>query len=183
MPLIIFKIKHRFRSGYRKRLVLLSRYKCDTRETHRIFHSQIIIELYQKYRTIELDQRGTDLQRRKSRIEETSRWQRRGYRATLKLGILIRAAVRRVNASRFRISDMFCRSLAHSLDTVIVRISRFCLCLFRTFGIYRFRPNTRVDMRAHSIRTMRSSCLSNRSTMPSMSVVFNVCIRVLISSY
>lgn len=121
----------------------------------RIFRSQIIIELCQEYRAIELGQRGADLQRRKSRMEETSRWERRGYRATLKLGILIRAAVRRVNASRFRISDMFCRSLVRSLDTVNVRISRRCLCLFRTFGIYRFRPNTRVDTRALSIRTMR----------------------------
>lgn len=160
-------------SSYRKRLVssfaIQIRYPRNSSYCIRIFHSQIIIELCQEYRAIELDQRGADLQRRKSRMEETSRWERWGYRATLKLGILIRAAVRRVNASRFRISDMFCRSLARSLDTVIVRISRLCLCLFRTFGIYRFRPNTCVDTRALSIRTMRPSCLPNRSTMLSMS--------------
>lgn len=76
---------------------------------------------------------------------------------TLKPGILIPAAVRRVNASRFRIFDVFYRSFARSLDTVSARISRLCLCLFRTFGIYRFRPNTHVDTRALSIRTMRPS--------------------------
>lgn len=38
----------------------------------RIFHSQII-ELRQEYHVIELDQREADLQRRKFRMEETSR--------------------------------------------------------------------------------------------------------------
>jgi len=79
------------------------------------FARRFVIELRRQHRAIELDQRGMELQRRKFRMEETSGREKREYRTTLKHEILIRAAVRRVNASRFRISDAFYRC-SHALS-------------------------------------------------------------------
>lgn len=103
--------------------------------------------------------------------------------ATLKLGILIRAVVRRVNASHFRISDMFCRSLTR--DSLSILPSRespdSAFCPSRTLRIYRFRPNARVDTRVH-FRSVQCDRRVRRIAVRCCRwvVAFNVCIRVLI---